>query len=256
MDINCISITDPLLFEVTLSELEKNVQKILQVQSQLLRNQNSIFERLNELESKFKTFQSTSTANTPKAAPRNLFSPKVMSPEWYRDVESPATYHPSAAADVIHLSESQPSQPPILPSDQPILPPNQSPHATTPELQKKQSTTVDSSIINKANLLPVNAVIAKYPKLKTVGKAGPLAVKLARESFFGDDVLVKCTVHGSRALPGLSKKELAELKQTLFNQFPQYWGNPAQFESIWANCLNSINQCNKRLRTLVPIVIS
>ena len=192
MDINCIFITDPLLFEVTLSKLEKNVQKILQVQSQLLRNQNSTLERLNELESKFKTFRSMSTANTPKAAPRNLFSPKVMSPEWYRDVESPATYHPSAAADVIHLSESQP---PILPPDQPILPPNQSPHATTPELQKKQSTTVDSSIINKTNLLPVNAVIAKYPKLKNVGKAGPLAVKLARESFFGDDVLVKCTVH-------------------------------------------------------------
>ena len=59
---------------------------------------------------------------------------------------------------------------------------------------------LDSSHINKADLLPVDTVFAKYSKLKTAGKAGPLAVKLAGEAFFGNAVLVKRTVHGSRGL--------------------------------------------------------
>ena len=51
-------------------------------------------------------------------------------------------------------------------------------------LENKESVILDSSTINKADLLPVETVLAKYSKLKTAGKAGPLAVKLAREGIF------------------------------------------------------------------------
>ena len=48
----------------------------------------------------------------------------------------------------------------------------------------------------------MDTVLAKYFKFKTAGKTGRLAVKLAREAFIGDAALVKCTMHGSRGLPG------------------------------------------------------
>ena len=51
-------------------------------------------------------------------------------------------------------------------------------------------------------------VIQQYPKLRGEGKAGTLAVKLAREAFFGDDVLVQCTPGGSRDLLALPCIEL------------------------------------------------
>ena len=41
-------------------------------------------------------------------------------------------------------------------------------------------------------------VIRKYPKLKAKSRAGKLAVKLAKEAYFGDSVLAKCTVSGWR----------------------------------------------------------
>ena len=38
---------------------------------------------------------------------------------------------------------------------------------------------------------------------------------LAKESFFGEDVMVQCTTYGYGGNPGLPKKELDELKETI-----------------------------------------
>uniref|UniRef100_A0A1X7U5X4 Uncharacterized protein n=1 Tax=Amphimedon queenslandica TaxID=400682 RepID=A0A1X7U5X4_AMPQE len=46
------------------------------------------------------------------------------------------------------------------------------------------------------NLNDPDEVIRKYPKLNSVVHAGRLAVRLATEAYFGDDVLRKCTVYG------------------------------------------------------------
>ena len=73
-------------------------------------------------------------------------------------------------------------------------------------------------------------------------------MKLARESFFGEDVLAQCTVMGFGKLPALPTEELNELKQTLFSLFPRHWSNPVDFESVWKDCAESLGQLCKRLR--------
>ena len=61
--------------------------------------------------------------------------------------------------------------------------------------------------------------------------------------------MARCTVQGVRDFPGLPSTELSELKNTRFVAFPQYWSNPAEFESLWGACIESIGQACKRLRT-------
>ena len=90
--------------------------------------------------------------------------------------------------------------------------------------QQKKAKALQSDVIPKAKLVSVETVMEKYPKLKTIGNSGALAVKLARESVFGEEVLVQCTVFGARDLPDLPTEELGQLKQALFAQFPQFWG--------------------------------
>lgn len=116
--------------------------------------------------------------------------------------------------------------------------------------KKKMSTSCLPSIeINKENLSPCDIILKKYSSLHNERGIGTLAVKLASESFFGDDVLRKCTVMGYRDCPALPSKELNELKQVLFSLFPKYWNNLSEFESkIWNVCTNSIGQLCKRLR--------
>ena len=67
-----------------------------------------------------------------------------------------------------------------------------------------------SCSIDKSSLMPPEDVVRKYPKLKGESKAGKLAVKLAKEAFFGDKILIQCTVSGCRDLPALPMQELTE----------------------------------------------
>ncbi len=82
--------------------------------------------------------------------------------------------------------------------------------------------------------------------MKTESKVGTLAVKLARQSFLGDDVMKRCTIQGVREYPGLPS---VELKQAIYNLFPQYWRNASEFESVWSTCTESVGQACKRLRS-------
>ena len=58
-------------------------------------------------------------------------------------------------------------------------------------LLKKKDITLDSAVIVKSTLQPVEVVVEM---LKTVRSAGELAVRLARECIFGEDVLANYTV--------------------------------------------------------------
>ena len=60
---------------------------------------------------------------------------------------------------------------------------------------KTKNQDLSSAKIDKAQLVPASDVINKYPNLQKENVIGKLAVKLAKESFFGDSVLVKCTVN-------------------------------------------------------------
>ena len=113
---------------------------------------------------------------------------------------------------------------------------------------KKASNALPSSAINKEKLKAPVLVIKQHPKLRGDSKAGTLAVKLAREAIFGDDVLAKCTPGGSGELPALPNDELNLLKEEMFEQFSQYWSNPVEFEAVWSICFNAVGQACKRLR--------
>ena len=129
-------------------------------------------------------------------------------------------------------------------------PPNLTPASSMPLPLplKNNENSLPSDVIQKNKLEQAESIIKLHPKLKVESKVGNLAVKLARGAFFGSDVMARCTVQGARDFPGLPSTELGELKKLLFSLFPLYWQNPAEFEPLWATCLDSIGQACKRLR--------
>lgn len=260
-----ITHTDHFLLEVTVSLLEQNVKGIMQTQEKILSNQDKIFDRLRDLEQKYRVLSDVSashqSSSTSAAATCNysyptcksLFPVTAPSPEWYRECAD--DYLPPFPDFSSHAPVTPRSH---LPMQQPLRA-NQAPPSTTSQhiqsltaptlplpLQKNKGITLESAAIDKSTLQPVAVVVEK-------GSAGTLAVKLARECFFGEDVLAKCTVYGARDKPALPSAELAQLKQAMFNLFPQFWQSPIQFEPVWNACVISINQCNKGLRSKVSL---
>ena len=107
---------------------------------------------------------------------------------------------------------------------------------------------LESCHIEKSKLSSVKSIIEKYHNMKSESKAPTLAWRIAREAVFGDYVLKQCTPLGSRDLPGLPLAELKEIKNIIFNLFPQYSNSQHEFESLWKKCIESIQQGCKRLR--------
>ena len=127
-------------------------------------------------------------------------------------------------------------------------PQSQDPPRCKPIHHRETTTYLPSTSINKLKLTTLEAVIAKYSRLRVESKIGILAVKLAKEAFFGEEVLAKCTVSGYRDLPALPLDEVNNLKQTIFQQFRNYWSTPDEFECVWERAAESIGQCAKGLR--------
>ncbi len=133
---------------------------------------------------------------------------------------------PSTATPPVILPPQIPSTatpPVILPPAETILyePPVQKLESPTQQSQviclpvkfKENTLQLPSSSIKIAELTSAKKTIERYPKLVTESKVGQLAVKLARETFFGDNVLMKCTVMGCGKLPALPKVEINKLKK-------------------------------------------
>ena len=74
----------------------------------------------------------------------------------------------------------------------------------------------------------------KYKNMLVENKFSTIAVKLAREVYFGDKTLKKCTPRGHGNFPALPHQKLNALKSALFEWYPKYWGNPKEFEQRWA----------------------
>ena len=63
-------------------------------------------------------------------------------------------------------------------------------------------------------------VLHKHKKLACASQVGTLAVKLAKQAYFGEMVMVQCIVAGDRGSPGLPTAELQQLKTT-FSVLPR-----------------------------------
>ena len=147
----------------------------------------------------------------------------------------------------IHTPPSHPPQQVRAPFRQ-LYPFNLSVEQNGRKPRASTKAPLPSSVINKTKLVTPNSIIQSNPSLMCPSKVPTLALKLAKESFFGDEVMARCTVAGSRDLPALPTNELHHLKHILLNLFPQYWRSPHEFEPVWNSCTNSIGQCCKRLR--------
>ena len=97
--------------------------------------------------------------------------------------------------------------------------------------------------------VPVAAVVeANRDLLNSDSTVTTFALTLARESFFGEDVMVQCTSHGYGDTPGLPLLELLQLKEEVRRHYPKYWNSPQEFELKWKACTESISQGCKRMR--------
>ena len=127
-----------------------------------------------------------------------------------------------------------------------------SPHPNYPK-QKETAALLSpgtpSAAESVSELQPITVTLAKYHYLAKETKLSSLAVKLARESFFGEAVMSESTVYGARDKKQLPSEKVLQLKETLLNLCPQYKYHPHQFEPIWNKSCDAINHACAKLRS-------
>ena len=208
---------------IRITKLERDLQTVIS-------QQQFVLQKLTEVDSWIRSSQQQ-LASTPR---HSHYASFTSNPPQYLQLSAPTQQHqqfPSPATAV-----SQPNPPP------PAIPRSHT-------LQPKKLVTNDKALPSGAieeRLSAADDVIARYPNLKG-GKVPTLAVKLAKEAFFGEKIMKQCTPLGGRELPGLPTTELQQLKEALYSTTPQYWSNIADFESVWSDCIASIGQVCKRL---------
>ena len=148
---------------------------------------------------------------------------------------------PQPASSIMNANQRYPM---TAPTAQPL-----NMHASTSNPTPLSSLgRLPSSAIDKSKLQPASVIIKNNSHLAKEGTIGTLAQLLARESFFGEDVMVQCTAQGYGDKPGLPITELMLLKDEIRKTLPQYWNAPQEIELLWSKCTDSISQACKRLR--------
>ena len=105
-------------------------------------------------------------------------------------------------------------------------------------------------MIDYTQLCSPEDVVNRNQSLLMKSKLRTLAKKLAREAYFGPDILEKCTVKGIGRHHALPKKQLHDLKMYLKSlSVPRIVSTAIEFEVEWKNCLESVGQACKSLRT-------
>ena len=83
-------------------------------------------------------------------------------------------------------------------------------------------------------------VFAKYSKYVTKDLIGRVATKLARNTYFGQEVLAGSTVSGTGTLRPLNPTQLQAMREAIRSKFMDV--SPTEFESIWAKCVESVGR--------------
>ena len=114
-----------------------------------------------------------------------------------------------------------------------------------------------STAIDKSQLRDVKVVAEAHKHLQNKEKAPTLCQLLARECFFGKNVMIRCTAggkgsKGSSAADantfGLPRDEMNALKRTMVDLLPQYKDCPEEFEPVWDDCVTSLGSACRRFR--------
>lgn len=103
--------------------------------------------------------------------------------------------------------------------------------------------------IDKSTLISPQEVVDKYPQFLNRSKMSTLAVKLSKESYFGNEIMVLCTVKGTGKFHALPESVMKEFKLFLLElSVPRCVPTRLEFEVVWKDCLESIGQACKNLR--------
>ena len=203
-------------------------------------------ERVEELEKKYLSLLSFVNKEKSPAPLTSQGPPTSMMPS----VLGPRT--PTPTQSVLSLNQEP------LPVTPPCSLSLSTPNSTGQTEPEPVSTAVAETIVltpsEPGELLKPDAVINKYPKLMSLANIGRLAVRLACESYFGKDLLKKCTVVGCNDKPALPKHLVLDLKAKLLSIHPQFRTTPVEFEPFWCKCVGAINHCAAGLRAKEHII--
>lgn len=98
-------------------------------------------------------------------------------------------------------------------------------------------------------LITPTQVVLKYKALQVPSKFPKLAVKLAREAYFGENMMNSCTVRGTRGQKPLPADGLESMKSFLrCLSVPKIFTTQVDFEECWKACLISVGQACKNSR--------
>jgi len=136
-----------------------------------------------------------------------------------------------------HKSSPEPTCSVAKPSDDDLL---------TSLIKNKENNPLPP--INTSVLIQPEQVIEKYPKMMKISKIPTLAIKLAKEAYFGKQIMSKCTVRGTRALHALPETELQQMKKFIKELcYPHLVVSIIEFENVWKACVEAVGQACKFL---------
>ena len=100
--------------------------------------------------------------------------------------------------------------------------------------------------IDTSKLISADAARLKYDRYVCKEKLSRFAVKLAKEVYFGPDVMAACTMQGTKIYHRIPEKELDELKEFIYRQaVPAIYKSRLDFEAGWKDCWYAIGQSCK-----------
>ena len=196
------------------------------------------------------------------------FGSAIPSPYYYNQ---PYTYNPgysdwlpSRADHSTSMLESY-QRSPVQPLAEPAQPPVSQPVHPQPARQQiipvstsEHKIYLPSTAIDKSQLKDVQVVADANKHLQNKEKAPTLCQLLARECFFGKNVMKRCTSGGKGSKGseksatdantfGLPRDEMNALKKTMVDLL-KYKECPEDFEPVWDDCVTAVGSACRRFR--------
>ena len=223
-----------------LASLEEKVEEMFYMQQQMLQHLQSIDGQIKNV---LRVLGQQRQRDIYSAIPQNQFSTSGLYTLPGTSIPAPEPLTPTGVC--VSDPPTMPTQGMLTSGGSLTLPAASNHTSEANAMLPADSLTVGKS---KENLITPSEVITKYPRLRGDGKMGELATKLARECFFGKELMRQSTVLGFKDFPALPADDVKALKKTILSVCPEYHCNPHGFESLWKKCVDAINHACSKLR--------